>query len=186
MHYQISGNYRLSEFQAAILNCQLDRLAEQTETRDHNGAYLGEQMQSVPGVRPQGRDVSTTRHAYHLFVFRYDPAVYGVSRATYVRALCAEGIQATEGYPLPLYRQPLFLDKAFGPYSGCLSARPGFAYSQSDCPVCEKACGEEGTWLPQKLLLGTTQEMDNIVRAMEKIYHHRDELVEIRKQEASA
>ena len=33
-HHVVSGNYRLGEFQGAVLNCQLDRLEEQTATRD--------------------------------------------------------------------------------------------------------------------------------------------------------
>ncbi len=33
-HHVISGNYRLGEFQGAVLNAQLDRLEEQTNTRD--------------------------------------------------------------------------------------------------------------------------------------------------------
>ena len=33
-HHVISGNYRLGELQGALLNAQLDRLEEQTSTRD--------------------------------------------------------------------------------------------------------------------------------------------------------
>src|SRR5215211_5694720 len=39
-HHVVSGNYRLGEFQGAVLNCQLDRLEEQTTTRDRNGRRL--------------------------------------------------------------------------------------------------------------------------------------------------
>src|SRR5690606_22404121 len=36
-HHVISGNYRLGELQGALLNTQLQRLEEQTRTRDENG-----------------------------------------------------------------------------------------------------------------------------------------------------
>src|SRR5687768_13818168 len=48
-HHVISGNYRLGEFQAAVLNCQLDRLEEQTEARDRNGRYLASRLEALPG-----------------------------------------------------------------------------------------------------------------------------------------
>ena len=36
-HHVVAGNYRLGEFQGAVLNAQLDRLDDQTATRDANG-----------------------------------------------------------------------------------------------------------------------------------------------------
>ena len=181
MHHRISGNYRLGEFQAAVLDCQLDRLAEQTTTRDRNGRWLAERMRGIPGIRPQCREASTTLHAHHLFLLRYDRSVYGVPRETYLRAMNAEGIPCCNGYPLPLYRQPLFLKKDFGPYTGCLAGRPDFDYGQSDCPVCERVCSGEGGWMTQNIFLGAQQDMEGIAQAMEKIYNNRHELIEANK-----
>ncbi|MCL5098086.1 MAG: beta-N-acetylglucosaminidase domain-containing protein, partial [Candidatus Omnitrophica bacterium] len=48
-HHVISGNYRLGEFQGAVLNAQLDRLEMQTRTRDRNGRYLAAKLsRTVP------------------------------------------------------------------------------------------------------------------------------------------
>src|SRR5438552_13121003 len=68
-HHVISGNYRLGEFQGAILNCQLDRLDEQTNRRDENGQYLDSRLSKIPGITPQRRTAQTTRNAFHLYVF---------------------------------------------------------------------------------------------------------------------
>src|SRR5688572_3063866 len=65
-HQIVSGNYRLGEFQGAVLNCQLDRLEEQTARRDHNGRRLASRLAALPGLYPQKRPAECTRHSHHL------------------------------------------------------------------------------------------------------------------------
>ena len=101
-HHVISGNYRLGEFQGAVLNCQLDRLEEQTRTRDANGRYLAARLAALPGLHPQARSADCTRHSYHLFMLRLDAAAFGAPRAAVLRALEAEGIPCSGGYGFSL------------------------------------------------------------------------------------
>jgi len=170
-HHVISANYRLGEFQGAVLNSQLDRLEEQTLTRDRNGQDLAAKLSRIPGIHPQRRTAETTRHSYHLFLFRIDAQAFGAPRAAILKALAAEGIPVSGGYAIPLYRQPLFLNNAFGPYLPQASKTLNFG--KVSCPNCEKICGEQGAWLEQSLLLGTQSDMDDIARAFEKVYEHR-------------
>jgi dTDP-4-amino-4,6-dideoxygalactose transaminase len=175
-HRMMGGNYRLSEFQGAILNAQLDRFDAQAQIRERNGKYLAARLARVPGIRPQSRGSHCTRHGYHLFAFRLEPGVLGISRESFLGALEAEGIPCSGGYVLPLYRQPLFANLAFGPYRGYESARPGLDYRQTHCPRCEAVCSAEGAWLEQRLLLGTQADMDDIVAAFEKVVENRNQL----------
>lgn len=173
-HHVISANYRLGEFQGAVLNTQLSRLKSQTATRDRNGQYLAKKLSRIPGIYPQHRTKETTRHAYHIFLFRIDSAKFGAPRQAILKALAAEGIPVSGGYAIPLYRQPLFLNKAFGPYLP--ESRRKLDFAKVSCPNCEKICAEQGAWLEQSLFLGTKSDMDDIVRAFEKIYEHRSAL----------
>src|SRR5687768_10275898 len=159
-HHVIAGNYRLGEFQGAILNAQLDRLGEQTKTRDTNGRYLDAALATIPGITPQRRDPFATRNAHHLYLFRYDQSTWGMPRARFLEAMNAEGIPVSSGYVLPLYKQPLFANRAFGPFTGCIGE-----YRDLHLPNVEAICGEEGAWLTQNMLLGTRQDLDDIVRA---------------------
>jgi dTDP-4-amino-4,6-dideoxygalactose transaminase len=177
-HHVMSANYRLGEFQGAILNAQLSRLEEQTRTRDRNGRYLAARLSRIPGVYPQKRLAGCERHSYHLFLFRIDAKAFGAPRSAILKALEAEGIPVCGGYALPLYRQPLFLNKAFGPYLAQASAR--LDYSKVRCPNCEKICAEQGAWLEQNLFLGDRTDMDDIARAFEKIYEQRTALEDLR------
>lgn len=173
-HHVMSGNYRLGEFQGAVLNAQLERLEAQTRTRDANGKYLAARLSSIPGIYPQKRSDDCTRHSYHLFLLRIDGGAFGAPREAVLKALVAEGIPICGGYALPLYRQPLFLNKAFGPYLPQASARVD--YGKVHCPNCEKICADQGAWLEQSLFLGTQSDMDDIARAFEKVYQHRTAL----------
>jgi dTDP-4-amino-4,6-dideoxygalactose transaminase len=173
-HHLMSGNYRLGEFQGAILNAQLDRLEAQTQTRERNGRYLAAQLGRLPGIYPQKRTAQCARHSFHLFLFRIDAAAFGAPRAAVLQALQAEGIPVCAGYALPLYRQPLFLNKAFGPYLPQAAAR--LDYGKVHCPNCEILCAQQGAWLEQNLLLGTPADMDDIVRAFQKVFAHRHRL----------
>ncbi len=162
-HPVLGGNFRMTEWQAAILLAQIERLPEQTERRTENAAYLTSLLTQIPGIRTLPGDPRVTCHAYHLYIFRYDPAGFGRRpRADFIKALNAEGIPCSSGY-VPLYKEKVFERKA----SGCPSARQ-IDYSQVHCPVCEEAA-QDAIWLPQYLLLADSADMDSIANAMAKI-----------------
>jgi dTDP-4-amino-4,6-dideoxygalactose transaminase len=175
-HHVLSGNYRLSEFQGAVLNAQLDRLEAQAETRDRNGRYLAGRLAQVPGLHPQKRPATCTRHSYHLFLLRLDAAAFGAPRAAVIEALRAEGIPCSPGYGFSLPQQPMFRQRAFGPYLA--GARERLDYSQARCPNSDRLCREQAVWLEHALLLGSRADMDDIVRAFEKVHDHRAALTE--------
>jgi len=175
-HHMISANHRMTEFQAALLDAQLDRLEAQTVTRDRNGQYLAARLGQIPGLLPQRRDANATRHSYHVFCFRVDPDVWGVPHGRVMQALQAEGIPANVGYPLPLYKQPVFAQKAFGPYTGYRCGRPDLDYASWSCPNCDTLCYRQGCWIAHPALLGSRQDMDDIWEAFAKVFKHRQEL----------
>jgi len=173
-HHVISGNYRLGEFQSAVLNCQLDRLESQTQTRDRNGQYLAARIAALPGVYPQKRSADCTRHSYHLFMLRIDRQAFGASRAALIKALQAEGIPCSPGYGFSLPQQPMFRKKAFGPYLPGVSGK--LDYRKGRFPNSDLLCREQCAWLGQNLLLGSRADMHGIADAFEKIYENRNDL----------
>ncbi len=179
LHHSLGANYRMTEFQAAVLNAQLDRLAEQTARRDANGRHLAGLLAAIPGVQAQALPDFATRHAYHLFLIRYDESAWGAPRAAFVEAVRAEGIPLSAGYTRPVYRQPMFVEQRFGPYTGCRLGRDDldFAAFAERCPVAEHVTAREGTWLPQQALLGPKRDMEDIAEAVAKVYRCRDALL---------
>lgn len=173
-HHVMSGNYRLGEFQGAILNCQLTRLEAQTKKRDTNGQYLAAKLSKYPGLHPQRRIHGCDRHSYHLFMMRVVADEFGVPRETVIKALQAEGIPCSAGYVVSLPRQPLFADKAFAPYLPKSAAR--LDYKRAPVPNSDLLCREQTIWFEQSMFLGPRADMDDIAQAFEKIYENRDRL----------
>ena len=181
-HALIGGNFRLTEFQAAILLCQLRRLEKQVLKREENVAYLSEKLSSIPGIRLPQRDERITRRSYHLYIFRYLKEEFGnVDREMFIKALNAEGIPANPGYLTPVYGNRCFQElKRIPGLENCPKDCPidgAFVdYTSVFCPVAERLCKEEAIWLPHYVLLGDKNDMDSIVLAFEKIYNYRKEL----------
>ena len=165
-HHYLGCNYRITQFQAALLSQQLRRLNSQTRTRDENGRYLTSLLESVKGIKPLIRSQHATLHTYHLYILRYDKSAFGgLSKKEFAAMLSAEGVPAFMGYPEPLYKQPVFQQKNFLCY-----AIPDYVdYTRVKCPVTEKACYEEGVWILQHAMLGTREDMEDFVRAIRKI-----------------
>lgn len=173
-HHVLSGNYRLGEFQGAVLNSQLDRLEAQTRRREANGKYLARRLSRLPGIFPQKRTAETTRHSYHLFMLRLDEKQFGVPRVAVLQALKAEGIPCSPGYGFSLHQQPFFRNKAFGPYLSNVSRRLNFG--RAHCPNSDLICREQCVWLEQSILLGTRSDIEDIASAFEKVYENRQTL----------
>ena len=165
-HHYLGCNYRITQFQAALLSQQLRRLDSQTRTRDANGRYLTSLLASVKGIKPLIRSEHATLHTYHLYILRYDKAAFGgLAKKEFAAMLSAEGVPAFMGYPEPLYKQPVFQQKNFLCY-----AIPDYVdYTNVSCPVTEKACYEEGVWILQHAMLGTRKDMEDFARAIRKI-----------------
>ncbi|HEX4486058.1 MAG TPA: DegT/DnrJ/EryC1/StrS family aminotransferase [Terriglobales bacterium] len=179
-HHRLGWNYRLSEFHAAVLGCQLERLEEQTQCRMKNGVYLASRLSKVPGVRPLRLPEYATTATFHIFVLRFDEQEFGLSRQAFLEALEAEGVPCSSGYAFPLYKNPLFVNHDFYPSrSAGDSLGPienvDYGAFAGSCPAAETAC-QEAVWLEQRLLLGSQQDIDDVVRAVEKIWQFRSEL----------
>ena len=170
-------NLRLTEFQGALLIAQMTRLESQSKQREANAAYLTQQLAQVPGITPAKMYPGVTRNAYHLYMFRYDPAGFaGMSRAAFLKALKAEGIPASTGYA-PLNKEP-FLANTFATqgYQRIYGAAALKQWQERNrTPQNDRLC-EEAVWFTQTMLLGPRGDMDHIVEAVRKIQKHAGDI----------
>ncbi len=165
-HDYLGDNYRLSQFQAAVLRAQLTRMEEWAQRRAENGEYLLAGLRAIGGLVPQRADERVTRHGFHFILTRYQPEAFGgMSRDRFIEALRAEGIPASRGY-IPLYTTGAVRDteRALRQALGLGEPTP------PHCPATERLCNEEAVWLVgQSALLGTRADMDDILEAVAKI-----------------
>ena len=110
-HAMQSGNYRTTEFQAAIGLVQLSRLDEQNKLREINAAKLEKSIASMEGLKPLYRDPNVTFQTYYMWSLAYDKEKWdGVSKWAFTAALAAEVGDAfyCGGTYTPLHRSPLY------------------------------------------------------------------------------
>ncbi len=93
------SNYRLTEFQAALLLAQLHRLESHARQRGENAAYLNSMLAKIPGIYPAQLFDGTTRSGWHLYMFRYAPEKSnGIDRNEFIKRLgkpALEPVQVT-------------------------------------------------------------------------------------------
>lgn len=162
-HPELGTNARITEMQAALLLAQLERLPAQTELRAVNAKILDEGLNDIEGLALQQGDARITRRGHHLYCFRIDEALFGCSRLAFIRACQAEGLPISEMYyPEPVYNQPIF--KRLQPVQ------------PHACPVSEDLAWNSAAWLNHWLLLGTAEDMQDIVQIVRKVKHHAHQL----------
>ena len=174
-----SGNYRITEFQAAILIEGLKRLPEQNRVRDENAIYLNSLLSGIPGVQPVKRDSRETKEAYFNFAFRYFKNEFkGLPVTKFREALTAEiGIQATASY------EPLNKCSLYVPLTKPARFKLNDEYWKNidpkrfDLPVCDRIHFEESVCIHHKVLMGTREDMEMIAAGIRKIYDNAEELM---------
>ncbi|MCF6287124.1 MAG: DegT/DnrJ/EryC1/StrS family aminotransferase, partial [Candidatus Hydrogenedentes bacterium] len=157
-HINLGTNARLTEFGAALLRVQLERYPEQMAVREARAATLDAGLGAIPGIIPQPSAPTMTRRSYHLYCIRFDEEQFGMDRDTFLAAVDTAGLPVVAGYPLPLYKQPLFqkfLDR--------------HDYNACQCPVTEALCASEGLWVQQTMLLLSESHMTGIVDSIASI-----------------
>ena len=175
-------NMRMTNLQAALLLCQLERFDAQVETRERNTAHLVAGMKAIKGIDPIPRDDRVTRWCFYYWDFRYIPDEFdGVPRGRFLEALNAEGVPGGVGaHGQPIYREGPFADMDFFDQLG--SARKGslyekkIDYSKVYCPNAERVYAEEVCSLTHALFLGGVDDMERILEAFHKIRNNTNEL----------
>jgi dTDP-4-amino-4,6-dideoxygalactose transaminase len=170
-HFIYGSNYRLSEWQGAILKVQLERLEEQTLHRHRNGRLLDRLFADIPGIMPQKLDPRCTRNGQYACIFRVEAKQFsGISTENFIAALNAEGVPTQASYP-PLHELDCFRN---GEYRKCLSgpqATEKHDFLQQRFPNTQRAAWET-VWIPQFALLGDEQDMQEIADAIRKIHRN--------------
>jgi perosamine synthetase len=147
----------LSELQAAVLLPQLARLDERNERRAASVHLLAETFQDLPGIRTLCNRADS-KPAYYKLGLQYDAERFGLPRARLVEAIHAEGIAIDEGFHAAHVGRSPRRFRCAGQLTEADRAHAGMLV------------------LHHPVLLGTQQDIEDVVLAFRKIYDHRAEL----------
>lgn len=170
---------RITEYQAAIGLAQLKRLEKQTDTRNENAQYLKAELKDIPGIVPFKLSNNVTKISAWQFPLRYKKESFqGLSRAEFLKALRAEGIPGSTGYVTQNdkpYLKSYLESKNFRKMYPKQELDFAKFLEKNRCPENDLLCGE-AVWFSQNMLLGTKADMDDIVKAIEKVHDSAGEL----------
>jgi dTDP-4-amino-4,6-dideoxygalactose transaminase len=174
-HFINGSNYRLSEWQGAILSAQLTRLDEQTQRRHRNARLLDNLLSRVPGITPQKLDPRCTRNGHYAYIFHVDTKQFAsASVEKLIQAINAEGIPNQASYP-PVHALDVFQNGEYRKRLCGSQAVEPHAFLKSTYPQTHRAAFET-IWIPQTALLGDEEDMHEIASAWMKIQKNATEL----------
>ncbi len=143
-------NYRMTDFQAALLMSQLDKLAAFSRRRREIVARYDEAFSRIPQLQVQ-REMPESDTTRHLYILRFHKEQMSCDRRQFFDALTAEGIRPQVHY-LPVYWHSYY---------------EKLGYQKGLCPNAEKYYMESMS-LPLYYSL-TDEDVQDVIRAVEKI-----------------
>ncbi len=119
-------NFRMTEIHAAMGIEQLKKLDSLNGTRIKNVSFLQKELGRFDGLKAMQYKEGEICHLYPVL---YDEGKIGIEKKKFIDVMASEGIPLSGGYPNPLYRTPIFQDRA---------ARAG--QKNIECMVAEDIC----------------------------------------------
>jgi len=178
----IGPKYRMNEFEAAILLSQLSGVKERFARRNENAKYLNSRLSGFPSLVPQKLYEGTDSGSFYIYATAYHKDHFNNnSRSKFLKALEAEGVSMTPYIPQGLHKEP-WVDHILGlkVYQKMFSpARLQKYRDEINCPNCDRVIDEVAMIWASGPLIGTREDMDDVVNAIMKIYENRDQLKSI-------
>jgi dTDP-4-amino-4,6-dideoxygalactose transaminase len=171
--------YRMNEFEASILLGQLAGVKDRFAIRNKNAAYLSSKLKGFPGLVPQKLYEGTTSGSFYLYMMSYKKEHFNnAPRSKFLKALEAEGISLSTYLSNGLHKEPWpehilnlkVYQKMYSP------ERLKNYRNELNCPNCDKVIDEIAMIWASGPLLGTKEDMDDIINGIMKVYDNRDQL----------
>ncbi len=143
-------NYRITEFQAALLLSQLNKLDKFSNMRKALRARFDEAFKDMPEIILQNV-IPESDTTWHLYVIRLNREHLSCDRREFYDALCAEGITPQVHY-IPVYRHSYY---------------ESLGYKKGLCPKAE-AFYEDVLSIPFYPAL-TEEEIEDTIKAVKKV-----------------
>ncbi len=187
----VGYNYRMTEIEAAIAREQLKKLNGVVNEIQKNVAYITNKLSKIPCLNiPKTRE--GCEHAYYYHPIKYNVDIGEVPRESFVEAVRAEltpgllrgdeHLMVSYGYVRPIYFEPIYQQLIAYGDKGCPFKCPWYKgklnYTKGLCPVCEKMHFEELILHDMMKPPMLEEDLDDLVRAFQKVWENRSELLE--------
>ena len=151
-------NYRMTDFQAALLISQLNRLKEFSDRRKEIVKRYDEAFADIPEIIVQ-KEIPESDTTRHLYIIQLVLDKLSCTRREFFDAMSAENVQCQVHY-VPVYYFPFYQERG---------------YKKGLCPVAEKIY--EGIMSIPLYPLMTDEDVESVISAVKKIaaYYSKSE-----------
>ena len=146
-------NYRMTEFQAALILSQLDKLERFSARRKEIVKMYDAAFSQMPQLQVQ-EEIPASDTTRHLYILRLRPETLSCTRREFFDALGAEGIRSQVHY-LPVYWHSYY---------------ESLGYEKGLCPQAERYYAEVMS-LPLFYSM-TDEDVDSVIKAVRKIVEY--------------
>ena len=162
-HYRLGSNLRMSALNAAILLPQIKSTNSDFLMRERSRKILDEGIANIDGLVPL-KLIHGTRSSNHIYIIRYKKEIFhNIKREIFFKAMQAEGVYTYKGWS-PLYKEPLFsINPKEYPWLENIDYN-GLFHDNT-----EAFAQEQAVWLRQNHLIGTDNDLQDIINAFEKV-----------------
>lgn len=107
-HAILGYNFRMTDIAAAIGLAQLKKIEKFNDQRIANANYLTKELMSVKEITTP-KQLDNTKHVYHQYTIKVNQG----NRDDWVKLLNENGIGTGIHYPIPIYKQELYIELGY-------------------------------------------------------------------------
>ncbi|RBQ22327.1 UDP-4-amino-4-deoxy-L-arabinose--oxoglutarate aminotransferase [Candidatus Methanobinarius endosymbioticus] len=107
-HAVLGYNFRMTDVAAAIGIAQMKKIDEFNQKRINNATYLTNELEKIDGINPP-KVLDGVKHVYHQYTIKIDKE----NRDDWVKFLNENGVGTGIHYPIPTYKQELYLELGY-------------------------------------------------------------------------
>ena len=162
-HYSYGTNYRMTEYQAAVLRAQLKKFPDQHKLRNENALYLMKKLNDIEGIKTMKPTPGTTSLGWYVFPIVFESKEFGgITKSEFYKKLNRNGIPTDDCYP-PLHSLDCFktpnlkkgIDYSKANWGGEKSLNRNF-------PIVSDIYSRSIEF-PQEMFLANRENLDNVV-----------------------
>lgn len=162
-HFRYGTNYRMSEYQGAVLRPQLRKFPEQHKLRNKNAQFFMEKLNQIDGIRVMKPTPGAEELGWYVYPIVFEPEKFGgLTKSEFYKKLNDSGIPTDDCYP-PLHGLDCFIN---------IDLRKGIDYSNANWggrksknenfPVVSDIYSRSVEF-PQEMLLASQKKLDTVV-----------------------
>ncbi|MHA1459811.1 MAG: DegT/DnrJ/EryC1/StrS family aminotransferase [Promethearchaeota archaeon] len=168
-HFSYGTNYRMTEYQAAILRVQLKKFPDQHKLRNDNAQYLMKKLNEIDGIKTMIPTTGTTTLGWYVFPILFEPKKFGgLTKSKFYKKLNKSGIPTDDCYP-PLHSLDCFkynnlkkgIDYSYANWGGEKSNNVHF-------PIVSDVYSRSLEF-PQEILLASRDKLNDVIEFIKSL-----------------